>query len=417
MKQSILFAKTKKHFPKDEESINARLLTQAGYIKKLMAGVYSYLPLGLRVLNNINTIIREEMTQIGGQELYMPSLQPKELWGKTGRWDVLSQIMYQFKDQYQKEVGLGTTHEEVVTDLAKEIIVSYRDLPKYVFQIQDKFRNEPRAKSGLIRCREFQMKDLYSFHATEKDLDDYYPTVSEAYRKIFTRCGLDPIVVEASGGDFSKQYSHEFQVISPAGEDTIIFCPECKSGQNAEITAQTNLKNCPHCGRQQDKGKSVEVGNIFKLGTKFSSDLDLLYNDQSGQRKPVFMGCYGIGPGRLLGTVVEVHNDKNGIIWPNTITPYHIHLLNLTPDGKNTKISENLYSSLQKKGFTVLFDDREESAGIKLKDADLIGIPARLVVSAKTGQKIELKLRTDKNAELLNEATLIKQLKDYFHEK
>lgn len=414
MRQSQLFSKTKRNPPKDEESINARLLTQGGFIKKLMAGVYTYLPLGLKVLNKIDSIIRKEMNVIGGQEIYMPALQPKELWAKTGRWDVLSAIMYQFKDQYQKEVGLGTTHEEVITNLAKEIIISYKDLPKYVFQIQDKFRNEPRAKSGLIRCREFQMKDLYSFHATEKELNEYYHHATNAYLKIFTTCGLAPIIVEASGGNFTKQYSHEFQVLSEAGEDSIVFCPACHSGQNKEIADETNIKICRECKHQFSEGKSIEVGNIFKLGTKFSHDLDLFYTDQDGQKKPVFMGCYGIGPGRLLGTVVEIHNDHNGIIWPKTIAPYDVHLLNLTANKKTASPAEDLLISLQKKGFNVLYDDRIESAGVKLKDADLIGIPARVVVSAKTGQKAELKFRESSEISLLNNQQLENKLKEYF---
>lgn len=416
MRQSQLFSKTKRNPPKDEESINARLLTQAGFIKKIMAGVYTYLPLGLRVLNKINTIIRQEMNNLGGQELYMPAMQPKELWAKTGRWDVLSTIMYQFKDQSDKEVGLATTHEEVITDLAKEIIISYKDLPKYVFQIQDKFRNEPRAKSGLIRCREFQMKDLYSFHATEENLNEYYPRATRAYLKIFTSCDLAPIVVEASGGDFTKQYSHEFQVLSSAGEDLIVFCPACRTGQNKEIAAETNTKICPQCKQQLSEGKSIEVGNIFKLGTKFSHNLDLFYTDQDGQKKPVFMGCYGIGPGRLLGTVAEVHNDPRGLIWPKTIAPYDVHLLDLSPGKITTSPSEELFVSLQKKGFAVLYDDRNESAGVKLKDADLIGIPARLIVSAKTGRKAELKFRDNEETYLLNNQQLENKLKEYFKE-
>lgn len=417
MKQSQLFSKTKRSAPRDEESINARLLTQGGFIQKLMAGVYSYLPLGLRVLNKINSIIRREMEKLGGQELYLPALQPKELWSKTGRWDVLSQIMYQFRDQYQKEVGLAATHEEVVSDLAREIILSYKDLPKYVFQIQDKFRNEPRAKAGLIRCREFQMKDLYSLHATEKDLNEFYQKAKQAYLKIFSACGLKAIVAEASGGDFSKQYSDEFQVLSKAGEDSIVFCPKCRIGQNAEIATQTNIKACPQCQNHFSQGQSIEVGNIFKLGTKFSNDLEVFYTDQNGEKKPVFMGCYGIGPGRLMGTVVEVHHDAQGIIWPKTIAPFQVHLLNLANDQKVTKISENISSSLQKKGFQILYDDREESPGVKLKDADLIGIPVRVVISVKTGQKAELKFRGEKEVQLLTLAQLEDKLTEYYQEK
>lgn len=415
MRQTQLFSKTKKHAPRDEESINAKLLTQGGFIKKLMAGVYSYLPLGLRVLNNINKIIRKEIEAIGGQELYMPALQPKELWHQTGRWDVLSQIMYQFKDQSEKEIGLAPTHEEVITDIAQEIIISYKDLPKYVYQIQDKFRNEPRARSGLIRCREFTMKDLYSFHALEEDLNKYYDQVSSAYQRIFKTCGLTPMVVEASGGDFTKQYSHEFQVPCPAGEDKIVFCAKCEKGQNTEISSEANLEVCPSCQNRMETIRSIEVGNIFKLGTKFAHDLNLFFTNDQGQKKPVFMGCYGIGPGRLMGTIVEVSNDKNGIIWPKTVAPFAIHLLNLSGPDKE-EFSNTVYSDLQNKGFEVLYDDRQESPGIKLKDADLIGLPARLIISNKTDQKVELKFRDEKKAELLTQEALFNKLTSAFRE-
>jgi prolyl-tRNA synthetase len=402
MKQSKLFGKTIREVPKDEQSINAQLLIRGGFIDKLMAGVYTYLPLGLKVLRKIEDIIREEMEAIGGQEVLMPALQNKENWKITKRWN--TDVMMKVQTSFNKEYGLGWTHEEVVTPLAKKHVGSYRDFPFALYQIQTKFRNEPRAKSGILRGREFLMKDLYSFHTNEKDLEEYYNIVKDAYFNILGKVGLKDktYLTFASGGNFSK-YSHEFQTITPAGEDTIYICEKCSIAVNKEIIG--DLKNsCPECqNKNLKKEKAVEVGNIFKLKTRFTEAFNFKFLDKTGKEKIVLMGCYGIGPTRLMGTIVEIFNDKIGIIWPKSIAPYHLHLVVLGNDNDIIKKTNALYNSLQKEGIEVLYDDRDESAGVKLKDSDLIGIPTRIVVSKKTLEKgsVEVKRRNENGFEMV----------------
>ncbi|MBI5733063.1 hypothetical protein HY967_03845, partial [Candidatus Jorgensenbacteria bacterium] len=305
MRQSQLFLRTQREAPKDEVAINAQLLIRGNFVHKLMAGVYSYLPLGFRVRDKIMTIIREEMNKLGASELLMPALHPRSVWDPTDRWEGLSKIMYQFKDHSGRDVGLGPTHEEVIALIAKNIILSYQDLPLSIYQIQTKFRDEPRAKSGLLRGREFTMKDLYSFHIDENSLLEFYERVRLAYFNVFNRCGLKSYATEASGGDFSKEYSHEFMVESDAGEDEIFLCRLCGFAQNSAISKCKNGDRCIKCGSGVlEKVKSIEVGNIFKLGTRFSKPIDLLYKDKTGDARPVVMGSYGIGVERLIGTVV-----------------------------------------------------------------------------------------------------------------
>jgi prolyl-tRNA synthetase len=395
MRQSKLFTKTKKEAPKDETSANAQLLVRAGFVDKLMAGVYSFLPLGWRVMKKIENIIREEMDAIGGQEIFMPALQPKENWEKTGRWGAMDDL-YKIKDKSNREFALGPTHEEIISPLAKKFINSYKDLPLYVYQFQNKFRMELRSKSGLIRTREFLMKDLYSFHIDEKDLDDYYQKAAEAYKKIFIRAGIGDktFMALASGGSFSK-YSHEFQTITSAGEDIIYICKKCKMAVNKEIMDE--VKVCPECKSGDFKQeKAVEVGNIFKLGTKYSAPFDLAVTDEEGGKRTVIMGCYGIGPARLMGTIVEIHHDEKGVIWPEAVAPFQVHLVSLGKD----KEAREIYDDLSKKGIEVLYDDREISAGEKFADADLIGIPYRVVVSEKSLEAggVEVKKRNEDKA-------------------
>ncbi len=400
MLQSQLFSKTLREAPKDEVSTNAQLLARAGYINKQLAGVYSYLPLGVRVLTKIQNIVREEMDAIGSQEIYMPALQSKELWQETRRWDTLKEIMFQFKGREEKEIGLGVSHEEVVVDIARKFIKSYRDLPVYLYQIQDKFRNEPRAKSGLLRGREFSMKDLYSFHKDEKDLNDFYQKAIGAYQNIFKRLGLKSIVTEASGGDFSDENSHEFQVATPYGEDEVLVCQKCDFAENTEISKLKDGGKCPKCRQKINLIKSIEVGNIFKLGCKYSHDMKLTYTDESGKDQEVIMGCYGFGPSRVMGSVVEVYHDDKGIIWPKEISPFHAHLV-LLDESKKTETNK-LYEKLVKSGFEVLYDDREESAGVKLKDADLMGLAIQLIVGKKTKNSVEFRLRDGSIAKEIN---------------
>jgi len=408
MKQSKLFTRTIKELPKDEPSFNAQALIRAGFIDKSAAGVYSFLPLGWKVLNKIRNIIIEEMEAIDGQEINMPSLAPKENWLATGRWDTLD-VLFKTTGSDEKEYALNPTHEEVVTPLAKKFIFSYRELPMAVFQIQNKFRNEKRAKSGVLRGREFLMKDLYSFHANQEDLDEYYDKAIIAYNNIFSRVGLadKTYLTFASGGSFSK-YSHEFQTLTEAGEDIIYTCDACKMAINKEIIDEQNT--CPKCGQNNLKEvKAVEVGNIFKLGTRYSEPFDLRYQDKEGNKNLVIMGCYGLGLSRVLGTIVEVCHDDKGIIWPASVAPFKVHLLSLNQN----EAAEKIYQDLLAQGVEVLYDDREVQAGEKFADADLIGCPYRLVVSAKTlaASSVELKLRTEDKSELVELADLQKKLK------
>ncbi|MEI8361303.1 MAG: aminoacyl--tRNA ligase-related protein [bacterium] len=403
MRQSKLFTKITKDLPKDETSFNAQVLIRAGFIDKLAAGIYSYLPLGLLVLNKINKIVREEMNAIGGQEILMPALNPKEIWEATGRWSSLD-VLFKLKGDDNKEYALGATHEEVVTPLAQKHIMSYKELPQYVYQIQTKYRNEKRAKAGLIRGREFVMKDLYSFHTNEEDLNEYYKLAQKAYFKVYERCGLlnQTYLTFASGGSFSK-YSHEFQTVTDAGEDTIYICEKCSVAINDEIINEQT--DCPLChNKVLKKEKSVEVGNIFKLKTKYSAAFGFNYKDKNGDELPVEMGCYGIGPSRLMATVVEVHHDERGIIWPEEIAPFKVHLISVgIATEELVKVANGLYDQFKQAGIEVLFDDREISAGQKFMESDMIGCPYRVVISSKTllQNKVELKKRHESEFELV----------------
>ncbi len=399
MRQTHLFTKTAKTVPPEETSANAQLLLRAGYVDKLMAGVYTILPLGQMVLTKIEQIIREGMVAVGGQEIIMPALHPKQLWQTTGRVETMNEILYTTNDASGHEYILGPSHEEVVTPLLAKYVTSYRDLPVAVFQFQVKFRKELRPKAGLLRGREFIMKDMYSAHASSDDLEAYYLKVQTAYRKIFERVGLGDTTYRtlASGGAFSR-YSHEFQTITVNGEDTIFLCEQCQLGINREIKSETI--SCPECqGENFTEHRAIEVGNIFKLQHRFSDSFGWQFTDATGVLKPIAMGCYGIGLTRLLGTIVEVHRDERGIIWPKAVSPFDAHLINLN---KNSVQADQVYDTLQKAGFNVLYDDRVVSAGVKFGDADLIGISQRLVVSAKNGNKIEVKPRAAESGQLLS---------------
>jgi len=418
MRQSHLFGKTLREPPKDEVAKNAIFLERGGFVYKTMAGVYDYLPLGFRVLEKVNRIIREEMNGIGGQELLLSAFQPKERWMKTGRWSSMADIMYQFRDHSARELGLGATHEEALAEIATRSIFSYRDLPLLVYQIQTKFRDEPRAKSGLMRGREFLMKDLYSFHADEKGLEEFYWKADAAYKKVFSRAGLKFYVTEASGGTFTKEFTHEYQVIAEAGEDWTMYCESCGYAQNKEVSSLKAGDSCPKCKGKIQLARSIEVGNIFKLGTKFSDAFGLLYSDETGKKLPVWMGSYGIGPGRLMATIVEVSNDEKGIIWPEAVAPFRVHLIALPGKEEKSasavlKAAESLYEGLAKKGVEVLYDDRvEKTAGERFADADLIGIPYRVVISEKTLEKksVEVKERAKPQVRLMTASACIKML-------
>ncbi len=387
MKQSKLFFKTVKKVSKETAVPSHKLLVRGDFISQLSAGLYSLLPLGLRVHRKVEGIIRDELNKIGSQEVYLPALQPKEIWLKSGRWDSMDPPLFKLKDRHKKEFALGSTHEEVIADLAKTRIQSYKDLPLALYQIQTKFRNEMRFTGGMLRAREFVMKDLYSFHGDRKSLDSFFEKVLFAYDNIFRRCGTPVLKSEASGGVFTKEKNYEFQVVSDSGEDKIIYCPKCGWATNLEVAEVKKEEKCPNCSGKLTDAKSIEVAHTFKLGDKYSAPLSVYFTDKKANKKPVLMGCYGIGIGRLVATIVERNHDKDGIVWPKEVAPFDIHLVSLGGDEVEQK-AEKLYKDLQGREIEVLYDDREEiAAGEKLVESDLIGIPVRIVVSKKSINK------------------------------
>jgi prolyl-tRNA synthetase len=408
MLQSKLFPKTRKEAPKDAESVNHKLLVRGGFIDQLMSGSWTLLPLGLRVVTKINQIIREEMNAVGGQEMLMPLLHPKEIWSETGRWDKADEIMYKLSDARKKEYVLSFTHEEIVMDLLRKNIKSYQDLPVAVYHFSTKFRNEPRARSGILRGREFMMKDLYSAHVSEEDMLGYYEKVKGAYSKIFKRLGFNFKVVEASGGVFTDMHTHEFQVLNANGEDTIFACNKCDYAVNKEIFEGKVGDACSQCktGKIEELDGLVEVGNIFPLGTWYAERMHVYYADEKGLKKPVWFASYGIGPTRVMGTLVEVNHDDKGIVWPKVVAPFDVHLVELS----GAKGVKEIYNKLMDAGVDVLWDDRDVQAGQKFGDADLIGIPVRLVVSERNGDKIEWKERTSGKTELLSIEEVVEKL-------
>jgi prolyl-tRNA synthetase len=386
MRQSHLFTKTRREVPKDEVARNAQLLLRAGFISKEMAGVYNFLPLGLRVLNKIIEIIRKEMQALGAQEILMSALQRKELWEKTGRWDG-QKVDSWFKTALRdgKELGLGFTHEEPITAMVEQFISSYQNVPLLVYQFQTKFRNEERAKSGLLRTREFVMKDLYSFSKNELEHIQYYERVKEAYKKIFEQLGIGEktYLTFASGGSFSK-FSHEFQTVCDAGEDTIYINKEKKVAINKEVFTDEVRKDLGF-GDNFEEAKAVEVGNIFTLGTRFSDALKTRFRDQEGKEIAPFMGSYGIGPARVMGVIAELTSDEKGLVWPKAVAPFAVHLVELSQGNVEVvQEAQELYRQLNEAGVEVLYDDRDLRAGEKFADSELMGIPLRVVVSEKT---------------------------------
>lgn len=392
MRQTELFTKTRKEAPKDEVSKNAILLTRAGFIHKELAGVYSYLPLGLRVLKKIENIIREEMNALGAQEVSLTALQEKEVWERTGRWDdKVVDNWFKTKLKNDTELGIANTHEEPLTKLLAEYISSYRDLPLAIYQFQTKFRNELRAKSGIMRVREFLMKDMYSFSRSEAEFKEFYERCAKAYKKIFDRVGVGHITYRtvADGGSFTTGLTDEFQTLSLAGEDTIyIKDEEKKEAVNKEVETPLGVP----------EKKAIEVANIFPLGTRFSEALGLTFTDENGDKKPVIMGSYGIGLGRLMGTVVEVLSDEKGLVWPKEIAPFQVHLLSLSDETKD--FADEVYRALESHGVETLYDDRDVRAGEKFADADLIGIPERVVISKKAMESKMLEVKDRASGEL-----------------
>lgn len=411
MRYASLMIKTNKE-AHEFDSINATLLQKGGFIDQTMAGVYTYLPLGWRVLNKIENIIREEMDKVG-TEMLMPALAPRQLWEQMGRQDI--DILFMASGANAASIKknnasyiINPSHEEVITPIAQKIKTSYKDLPFAVYQIQTKFRNEERPKAGLLRGREFRMKDLYSFHATEEDMLDFYEKVKNVYVKIFDRLGIgaDTFITQAAGGDFTANFTHEFQTLCENGEDTIYIDQQTKKAYNEEIVEQAADKT------KLTANQASEVGNIFPLGTKYSQAIGYTYTDQKGKQQPVVMACYGIGSSRVMGVLVEKFNDAKGIIWPAQVAPFQIHGVVLNMDNKATAAQgERVLQQLEDNDIEVLWDDRAEvSAGQKLSEADLIGIPWRVVVSNKTGEQVEVKQRKAAEAKLMNIEELVERI-------
>lgn len=404
MRSSQLFTKTRKQAPADETSKNAQLLIKAGYVHKEMAGAYDYLPLGIRVIENIKQVVREEMDAIGGQELIMTGIQRKEVWEKTGRWDdEVVDVWFKSKLKDDTDVGFGWSHEEPIVEMMKQFVESYKDLPANVYQFQTKLRNELRAKSGIMRGREFVMKDMYSCSLDADQHEAFYQATIDAYMNIYKRLGIgaDTYVTFASGGAFT-QFSHEFQTICDAGEDVIYLHRAKNIAVNEEVMDDENLAKLGVKREELEMVKTAEVGNIFNFGTHKSEQMDFAFTNEKGEKQFVHLGSYGIGITRVMGVLAEKFSDDRGLIWPEDIAPYKVYLARLGEAAETVKAANELYEILQKKGVSVLYDDRDARAGEKFADADLLGMPYRIVVSDKTVQNTtyELKKRTEQDAQM-----------------
>jgi prolyl-tRNA synthetase len=416
MRRSQLFIKTRKEIPADEEAKNAQLLIRAGYIHKEMAGVYSYLPLGMMVIDNIKQIVRQEMDAIGGEEMLLSTLQHSQIWKTTDRWDD-SKVDVWFKAALGEgsEVGFGWSHEEPMTRLMTQFINSYKDLPVYTYQFQNKLRRELRSKSGLLRGREFIMKDLYSFSKDRQEHEKFYAAVEQAYHKVYVRLGIGDITYKtfASGGPFAK-FSHEFQTVADIGEDTIYLDEAKKLAINQEVLSDEALQAAGLSRNELTQKKAVEVGNIFTFGSRYSEPLGLFYTDEKGIQQPVFAGSYGIGISRLMGLLAEHFADERGLVWPAVIAPYKVYLASLGAEPEISQAADELYDRLTQAGISVLYDERDERPGEKFADADLLGLPYRVVISQKSLQSggFELKSRASDQTEVVTPEELLSTLSD-----
>ncbi|MDF2461412.1 MAG: proS [Candidatus Saccharibacteria bacterium] len=412
MRLSQTFAKTSKTLAGEGDSLNYQLLTRGAFVDQLMAGVYTYLPLGLRVLRKIENIVREEMDRLGAEEILMPMLHPKEPWVKTGGWDSID-VLFKIKSRTGNDYALGQSEEEVVSPLVLSRAQSYKQYPVKVYQIHWKFRDELRAKSGIMRGREFYMKDMYSFHTNQEDFDAFYKEAKEAYLRVFDRLGLVAKVTEASGGAFSEKVSYEFEVLTDAGEDVIYYCDDCDFCVEDEIAKVKPGDECPRCGKGKLKeAKSAEVGNVFDLGQKYGKAFDLGFVDDKDQKQYPIVGCYGIGISRVMGVLVEKYADEKGIAWPESVAPAQVHIVRLGNQDEVVEAADKLYSELRDAGVEALYDDRDESAGAKFADADLIGVPVRLAVSRRTLEEgsAEWKRRNEEESSLVKLGDVLKKL-------
>jgi len=410
---SKYFIPTSKEIPSGTEAISHQLLLRAGLVNMLTSGVYSYLPMGWRVLNRIQNIIREEMNAIGAHEVLLPCLQPYEIWKKTGRDQTLKDVMLSFQDKRGRNLCLGPTHEEVITALVAYYVRSYRQLPVTLYQIQTKFRDELRPRFGIVRACEFVMKDAYSFDRDEQGMGRQYENMYAAYQRIFKRCQCEAVIVAADSGAMGGRVSHEFLVPAPIGEDAVGICQQCGFAGPAPEREQAI---CPQCqANAYHQTPAIELGHVFQLGTKYSDSLGALFVDEDGRQKPFIMGCYGIGVSRLIAAIIERHHDEQGIIWPLAVAPFDVEILPLQiHEARVMQTARDLYGALQQAGFQVLLDDRDETAGRKFNDADLIGIPLRLTISKKGLQhnKVEIKHRADKQVESVGVDQLVERLTD-----
>ena len=389
MKQSLLFAPTLRDMPKEAEVISHKILLRGGYIKQVAAGIYTYMPLAYRIIKKIENIIREELDAIGCSELLMPALQPKDLWSESGRYEKYGPELMRLKDRHERDFCLGPTHEEVITSVVRDFITSYKKLPVALYQIQTKFRDEFRPRFGLMRGREFIMKDLYTFSATEEDLDDWYKKVRGAYINILDRLELKYRIVSADSGNIGGSSSEEFMILCDIGEDTIVYSDSSDFASNSELCDLPVGAPSPDGKGTIKHAKGIEAGHIFKLGTKYSEPMKATFIDKDGKTKPIIMGCYGIGVSRLLMAILEQHYQDEKAVWPKEVRPFDVHVLPLEKEGtEGYQKAVEIYENLKKKGYDVLFDNRQESPGVKFKDADLIGINNRIVVGRKIGEGI-----------------------------
>ncbi len=412
---SKAFIPTLKETPQEAESVSHQLLLRAGLIRMLMAGAYSYLPLGFKVLSNIQRIIREELDSCGACEVLLPALQPLELWQKSGRDKDIGDVMVRFTDRRGRNLTLGPTHEEVITDLVKNHISSYKQLPLVLYQIQTKFRDEIRPRFGLVRACEFIMKDAYSFDKDEAGLDENYKAMYDAYKRIFKRCGLEVLTTEADPGVMGGSVSHEYMAPAESGEDIVLLCPKCRS---AQVFKENKKDICAKCEVKLDKINTIEVGHIFKLGTKYSSVLGANFLDADGKLKAVIMGCYGIGVSRLIPAIIEQNNDKDGIIWPKEVTPYDVIVLALdATDKKIMALAFDIYKELKEAGIDALLDDRDERPGVKFKDADLLGVPLQVIIGRASQEKknIELKIRRTQERLIKPKSEILKNIERFIN--
>lgn len=398
MKQSKMLIPTLRDVPKEAEIVSHQLMLRAGFIKQIAAGIYCYLPLAQRSLSKVKKIIREELNAIGSQELLMPSLQPSQLWEESGRWNQYGDTLMRMKDRHNRDFALGPTHEEIITYIIRDYLTSYKKMPLSVYQIQTKFRDELRPRFGLMRGREFIMKDAYTFHANKESLDKSYETFKQAYMNIFKRCGLEFRAVVADSGNIGGSESCEFMALSDVGEDTIVYSDSSDFASNLEVHNLEVGADSPDGIGKIKHAKGIEVGHIFKVGKKYSEMMKAKFTDENQKRQDILMGCYGIGVSRILMAVIEQNNDESGIIWPKSIAPFDIHILLINPDNEvQSNYAEKLYEDLKSNNYEVLLDDRKERPGVKFSEADLIGIPVQITIGKNiTTGMVEVKFRGKK---------------------